>query len=166
MSRRWIGTIGVAAAVVLAPAIHAQEPIGSSGPATGFHSGWTFTPSLGFGEAYDDNISLFGVRTAEAENNDVVQSWFPSADLHYGGKHTDFNAGYSGSFIAYRTFSALNRWGQRGHVDVKRQENARLKWSVLGNLLAVPTTDQVDVGGLPFLRTGVTTSDGRGTVTY
>jgi hypothetical protein len=158
--------IAAVAALALAPAARAQEPVGSSGPMTGFRSGWTLTPSLGFGETYDDNISLFGVRTAEEVNNDFVQSWFPSADLHYAGKHTELNAGYTGSFIAYRTFSSLNRWGQRAHLDLRRQETARVKWSVVGNVLAVPTTDLVDVGGLPFLRTGVTTSDIRAGVTY
>lgn len=153
-------------ALVLAPAAHAQEAIGSSGPIAGVRAGWTLTPSIGFGETYDDNISLFGIRTAEESNNDVVQSWFPAANLHYEGRHTDFTAGYTGSFIAYRNFSALNRWGQHAHLDVKRQETARVKWSATGNVLAVPTTDLVDVGGLPYRRTGATTSDARATVTY
>jgi hypothetical protein len=154
------------AALAVAPAVRAQEPVGSSGPVVGSRPGWTLTPSMGFGEAYDDNISLFGIRTAEQANNDVVQSWFPGVDLNYEGRHTSVTGGYQGSFVAYHTFSTLNRWGQHGHVDIKRQENARLKWTASGNLLSVPTTDMVDVGGLPFRRTGVTTSDGRGGMTY
>jgi hypothetical protein len=156
----------VVAAMVMTPALRAQEPVGSSGPMVGSRPGWTLIPSFGFGETYDDNISLFGVRTAEDENNDVVQSWFPGVDLRFTGRHTEFSGGYKGSFIAYRNFSTLNRWGQQAHLNLKRQETSRLKWSATGNVLAVPTTDMVDVGGLPFQRTGVRTSDGRGGVTY
>lgn len=158
--------IVVVAALAIGRTASAQDPTGSTGPMSGARPGWTLTPSMGFGETYDDNISLFGVRTADDANNDYVQSWFPGVNLHYEGRHTDFNAGYSGSFIAYRTFSALNRWGQNGHLNMKRKENARIEWSAAANLLTVPTTDLVDVGGLPFRRTGATTSDGRGGFTY
>lgn len=144
---------------------HAQEPIGSGFP-TGYGAGWTFTPSLGFGETYDDNISLFGVSSGASDTDDFVQTWLPAADLHYEGRHTQFGIGYTGSFLQYQTFSALNRWSQHGRIELKRQENAHLKWSGHANVLSVPSTDFVDVGGVPFRRTGAITSDGRGAVDY
>ena len=144
----------------------AQEPLGSGMQAFSYPSGWVFTPAIGFGETYDDNISLFGVSSGASTSDDVVQTWQPAADLHYAGRHTEFGLGYSGSFLNYQTFSALNRWSQHGRLLFKRQETARLKWSGHANVMAVPSTDFVDVGGVPFRRTGAVTSDGRGSVEY
>src|SRR3954469_2068894 len=102
--------IGAFLAVVVAP-IRAQEGVGSLAPPQQERApGWTFTPTFGFGETYDDNISLFGVSTAAEESNDYIASYFPGADLHYAGHHTSFGTQYHGSFLDYRTFSALNRW--------------------------------------------------------
>jgi len=156
------------AAIVLtaAAAPKAQQPVGSPMQTVNYASGWTFTPMMGFGETYDDNISLFGVSSGASASDDFVQEWQPGADLHFGGKHTDFGAGYSGTFLNYQTFSTLNRWSQHGHVVFKRQESARLKWTGHANVLAVPSTDFVDVGGVPFRRTGAVTSDGRAAVDY
>ena len=103
--------ISLAAAVALMTGtMRAQDRIGSSGPTPTYRAGWTLTPTFGFGTTYDDNISLFGVRTAEEQNNDVITTYFPGADVHYYGKHTLFDMRYAGSFLDYRTFSALNRW--------------------------------------------------------
>ncbi len=156
------------AAMVLCGTVmtRAQEPVGSSMQAFSYPSGWMFTPEMGFGETYDDNISLFGESARASRSDDFVQSWQPGADLHYGGRHTEFGLGYSGSFLNYQTFSALNRWSQHGQLLFKRQESARLKWSGHANVLAVPSTDFVDVGGVPFRRTGAVTSDGRGSVEF
>ena len=87
-----------------------------------------FTPTFGFGEMYDDNVALFGVRTAEGETNDYVATFFPGADLHYTGHHTSFGTRYSGSFLDYKTFSTLNRWDQRAGIELKREESAHFKW--------------------------------------
>jgi len=144
----------------------AQQPIGGSLQSYSYPPGWVFTPEMGFGETYDDNIGLFGESSGATTTDDVVQTWQPGADLHFSGRHTEFGVGYNGSFLNYQTFSTLNRWSQHGRLTFKRQETARLKWSGHANVLAVPSTDFVDVGGVPFRRTGAVTSDGRGSVEY
>src|SRR4051812_43370955 len=157
----------VAALTLISAAAAAQErPVGGSAPAPSYRAGWTFTPSFGFSETYDDNFSLFGVNTAEQQNNDVVSSYFPEADVHFSGKHTSFGSGYSGSFLDFHTYTSLNRWDQRAHADLRRQETASLKWFASGNMALVPTTDLVDLGGIPYRRTGVRTAYGRGGVEY
>jgi hypothetical protein len=155
-------TIGLCA---LAP-VHAQEKLGSSGPTPTYHAGWTFTPTVGFAEVYDDNISLFGVNTAEGQNDDYISSVFPSADVRYSGKHTRFGANYTGAFLNYRTFSLLNRWDQRAEVDFRRQETARLNWFARAHGAVLPSTDAIELGGIPFRHTGATTLDGRGGFEY
>src|SRR5262245_37613474 len=149
----------------LAP-VHAQEKLGSAEPVPTYRAGWTFTPTVGFAETYDDNISLFGVNTAEGQNDDYIASVFPSADLHYYGKHTKFGGTYTGSFLNYRTFSVLNRWDQRAEADIRRQESARLSWFARAYGAMLPTTDAIELGGIPFRHTGATTVDGRGGLTY
>jgi hypothetical protein len=158
--------IGVFAAAMLAP-VHAQERLGNLAPVgQPNYPGWVFTPTFGFGEMYDDNVTLFGQRSAEDLNNDYVATYFPGADLHYTGKHTSVGMRYNGSFIDYRTFSTLNRWDQRGGIDLRREETARLKWFAQAHAAAVPSTDLLELGGVPFRQTGAQTEDARGGVDY
>ncbi len=158
--------IGILAAAIVSP-IHAQERLGSLAAADQQHfPGWMFTPTFGFGEMYDDNVALFGVRTAEGETNDYVSTYFPGADLQYTGRHTSLGMRYSGSFIDYRTFDALNRWDQRAGVDFKREESAHFKWFGDAHAAALPSTDLIELGGIPFRQTGAETFDARGGADY
>src|SRR3954470_2978751 len=112
-------------AVLTSAGLHAQEQLGAGAPAS-YRGGWTFTPRLGFGETYDDNVSLFGTNSAAAQNEDFIAHVSPAVDLHYTSKHPYLDMGYGGSFLNYRTFSVLNRWDQRARFELRRQETARL----------------------------------------
>jgi hypothetical protein len=151
---------------LLGAGVHAQEKLTSGAPQPDYRAGWTFTPTIGFSETYDDNISLFGHNTAEEQNDDYIATVFPAADLHYTGKHTSIDMGYSGSFLDYRTFSALNRWDQSGRFELKRQETARLKWFGRAAAAALPSTDLVELGGIPYRHTGARTANGRAGFEY
>lgn len=152
--------------VLASPLLRAQERMGSSAPSLSYRPGWTFTPTVGVAETYDDNITLFGRNTADAENNDFIRSIFPEADLHYSGAHTQFGTGYSGSFLEYQTFNQLNRWDQRARLELKREESARVKWFARGNAAWLPTTDLIDLAGIPFRHDGARTLDARAGVEY
>lgn len=159
---RRISLIIAASLTLFAAAAGAQEErLGGTGPTASYRAGWTITPTFGVSETYDDNISLFGINTAEAQNNDYIATYFPELDVHFSGKHTSFSTGYSGSFLDYRTYSTLNRWDQRARVDFKRQESEQLKWFARANLAYLPSTDLVDLGGIPYRRTGARTANGR-----
>ncbi len=153
-------------AALMSAGLTAQERLGSGTPQPEFRAGWTFTPTIGFAETYDDNISLFGRDTAEQVNDDYIATVFPAADLHYAGKHTMVDLGYTGSFLDYRTFSVLNRWDQRAKFEMRRQETARVKWSARASAAMMPTTDLIELGGIPYRHTGARTADGRGGVEY
>jgi hypothetical protein len=158
--------ITIVLSVVLSSGLSAQEKLGSGTAQPNYRAGWTFTPTIGFAETYDDNVSLFGRNTAEGQNNDYISTIFPAAELHYGGKHTLMDMGYSGSFLDYRTFSVLNRWDQRARFELRRQETARVKWFGRASAAMMPTTDLIELGGIPFRHTGARTADGRGGVEY
>lgn len=152
---------GIAAlALALAGTARAQEQLGSAEPEGALRPGWVFTPSLGFTETYDDNITLFGNR--DAQNHDLISSYTPHGTLTYYGRHTKVGAGYGGSFLNYRTFSLFNRWDQRGEFDLKRDETRRLSWYTHVNAAAMPSTEAIEFSGIPYSHTGATMFDGRG----
>jgi hypothetical protein len=153
----------VALAVVSSP-MRAQERLGSGAPSEQYGPGWTFTPTIGVAETYDTNVSLFS--QGHAGNEDYIATFFPGADLHHGGKHSSLDMGYSGSFLDYQRFPALNRWDQRARFEMKQQQTARLGWSAHASGALLPTTDLVDLGGIPYRKVGAKTADGRVTVDY
>lgn len=150
-----------AAVIMVATAARAQEKLGSAEPEAPARPGWVFTPSFGFAETYDDNITLFGRGDAENENNDFVSSYNGRAKLTYSARHTQVSAAYGGSFLTYRTFTLFNRWDQRLDFDLRRAENARLTWYAHVNGATVPSTESVEFNGVPFSHTGAKTIDGR-----
>lgn len=142
----------------------AQERLGSSAPDQQYRAGWTFTPTIGVGETYDTNVSLFS--QGHTGNEDYIATVFPGADLRYVGKHSLVGMSYSGSFLDYRRFSALNRWDQRAKLELRHQPSARLTWYGYSTGALLPTTDLIDLGGIPYRKTGAKTVDGRGGVEY
>jgi hypothetical protein len=166
MMRHMRSAVALALSLSAAAGLSAQERVGSNAPETNSAPGWTFTPAFGYVGTYDDNISLFGVRTAEEVNDDFISTYQPSAELEYSGRHSRFGAEYSGSLLNYQTFTTLNRWNQRGKVEIRRQETARLKWLARASAAALPSTDLIELGGIPYRQTGARTADGRGTVEF
>ena len=157
--------IGVAAALLVASAATAgaQERLGSASPEPSLRPGWVFTPSLGFSETHDDNVTLFGTGdTAREDTSDLIASINPHGDLSYYGRHTKFSAGYGGSFLNYRTFSLFDRWDQSGALDFKRQQNARLELFAHGDAAMMPSTEALEFNGIPFSHTGATMVNVRG----
>jgi hypothetical protein len=151
---------------LLSSGLSAQERLGTGAAEPVYRAGWTFTPAFGFAETYDDNVSLFGEGSADDQNDDYLSTIFPGANVHYAGKHTSMHVGYMGTFLNYQTFSVLNRWDQQANFELRRQETARLKWFGNASAAAVPTTDLIELGGLPFRHTGALTADGRGGYEY
>ena len=167
MTRHTRSALALTLTLSAAAGLSAQERVGASNaPEANAGPGWTFTPSFGYVGTYDDNISLFGVRTAEEENNDFISIYQPSLELAYAGRHSRFGAEYSGSLLNYQTFTALNRWNQRAKIEVRRQETARLKWFARASAAAMPSTDLIELGGIPYRQTGARTADGRGGVDF
>jgi hypothetical protein len=137
----------------------AQEPTG--------RPGFTFTPSFGFAETYDDNITLFGRGDAEElGSDDLITSYSPEAQLRYVGRRTHVGGGYGASLLDYRTFSRFNRWDQQANTTLRRTETARLGWGINGSMLMRPSTDALDFAGIPFSHTGSTTLNGRANMDY
>jgi hypothetical protein len=117
-------------------------------------AGWTFTPGVVLGTAWDSNV------TVQSKGNPVRSEWValvnPRGELDYNGAQTRFNLGYSGSLEAYRQFDALNRYEQRGRIELRHRGSERLTAYARGGAMLSPTTDRLELGGgaLPFVDVG------------
>jgi hypothetical protein len=158
MTRHMTRAAAAAAVVLAASAASAQEPAG--------RPGWTFVPSFGYSQTYDDNVTLFGRTEVGTANNDLISTYTPQADLSFISRRTRLNAGYSGSLLDYRTFSVFNRWDQRAEVGLRRTESQRISWGVHGNLTLSPSTDALEFDGIPFSHTGARALNLVGTFNY
>jgi hypothetical protein len=149
---------------LLSHPMSAQEQLGSGAPTQSYRPGWTFTPTIGVGETYDTNVSLFS--QGHTGNEDYVATVNPGADLHYVGQYTLVDMGYSGAFLDYHTFAGLNRWDQRARFELRQRQTARLTWFGHATAALLPSTDLIDLGGIPYRKTGAKTADGRGGIEY
>jgi hypothetical protein len=155
--------MAMAVSLCVGASVAAQERVGTTAgaPTTSSAPGWTFTPSFGYGLTYDDNITMFGISVAEAANDDLISMYQPALEIGYRGRHTLLEGDYSGSFLNYRTFTGLNRWDQRGSLELRRQESARLKWFLRASGAVVPSTDLIELGGIPYRRNAAIQEEGR-----
>jgi hypothetical protein len=142
---------------------HAQlapsEPQGISGT-----PGWVFTPGIGLGALWDSNTTL------RVTGDPPLQEWVglvnPRGSLDFTGKLTKFGAGYSGSLETYRNLAELTRYDQRGHLNFRHQATPRLMFDANSSMNVSPTTDRIDLGGLPFENVGTTLYDASASTQY
>jgi hypothetical protein len=116
--------------------------------------GWVFTPSMVLGALHDSNVTLRAVN--EPIRSEVVGLVNPRGELDFNGRHTHFNIGYSGALEAYRQFSELNRYEQKGRLEIRQQTGPRLNLRGQASYSRVPTTDRLasEAGVLPFIGIG------------
>ena len=122
--------------------------------------GWSFTPSLALGATYDSNVALADPRAETGITlGDTSFNIVPGGQLEFIGKYTDFSAGYRGFIRRYMDFEALNSYDQRASIGVKRLMSRRLTLSARDTFTDSPTTDDTEVNGVPFRRTGSRTNN-------
>src|SRR5918993_3379800 len=119
--------------------------------------GWVFTPTVSLGITHDDNPVLAG--RGNPSPDDILTNVRPGGDLTFTGKHTFVGTGYRGSIQRYRTLDEYDNYGQGGYVELRHQPSRRVSLFVRDNVSVSPTTDLVEVAGLPFSRTGTRSND-------
>ena len=152
---RTAATLGLVTALVCSTA--AQQAPDELG--TPSFPGWTFIPGASIAALWDSNVALDDApaSTGTVESDRIFQIR-PSGQLEYVSPRTSFSTGYSGNLRRYIEFSELNGFDQRLNVSVRHMQTRRLTWSAANNFSDVPTTDEVDVNGVPFARTGTRTN--------
>jgi hypothetical protein len=147
------GSIAGALLLLAAAAAGAQDT--TSEISTGRGPGWTFTPGLSFGGLYDSNVALAAVSpTRQQAQSDLLLLAQPFAQLDFLAKRTELSAGYQGYVRRYRDLDQLNGFDQHGHASLRRLVSKHVTLSVSDAYARVPTTDEIDVNGVPFSRTG------------
>lgn len=119
--------------------------------------GWVFTPTFVFSGAHDDNVTLAGQRAPSEA--DTLAVFTPSGDLQYLGRHNWVGLGYDGSWSLYRQLNELNSFDQSARIDSRHQVSRRVSLVLHEGLSLHPTTDVVELQGVPFLRTGSRMND-------
>lgn len=155
-----------AAAVVLAltaPVAAQQQQQSEFEP--GRVPGWTFVPGFTFGTVYDSNI---GLATPPADTGrtagDQLILASPFGQLEYFGRRTEFATGYSGSINRYMDVEQLNSFDHHMHASLRRLVSRRVSFLLQNSFSDVPTTDQVELNGIPFSRTGAQSNTFAGTL--
>lgn len=121
--------------------------------------GWTFTPSMSIAALFDSNVALDDAPASTGQTEgDRLFLLRPSGQFEFMSPRTDFSATYSGNVRRYVEFDQLNGYDQRLNVSLRRLATRRLTLFVGNTFVDVPTTDEVEVNGVPFSRTGTRTN--------
>jgi hypothetical protein len=141
-----------AVALLAEPAVHAQMT--GRLPEVAPQAGWIFTPSIGVGGAWDDNVLL--VDTGGEPPADYASPVTPGVGLDYLGRRTRFSSGYEGAFVFYRTLDELRSFQHLFRASLTQRVNPRFALSIDESFTKAPTTDLLQVAGIPFYRIGST----------
>jgi len=117
--------------------------------------GWVFTPGVIASSVYDNNVGL--AATFPTQPNTAGDSLFmiePYGQLEYNGPRTNFESGYRGYLRRYLDFDQLNGFDQHGYGALRYRATRRLTLFMRDTFLDVPTTDELELNGVPFTRTG------------
>jgi hypothetical protein len=149
---------------VLALLLHAAPAAAQSGgqnveAESARFPGWSFTPSMAVGALYDSNVALRVPRTDLAgPGSDAMFNVIPAGQLEYFGRRTEFSTTYRGFLRRYVDVDVLNSFDQRASMSLKHAVSRRLTVFARDSFADSPTTDEVDVNGVPFGRIGSQTN--------
>ena len=121
--------------------------------------GWTFTPGLNISGVYDSNVALADApATSGQTESDRLFMIQPFGQITFRSPRTTLTGGYTGSLRRYTTVDQLNGYDQRFSGSLRRLVSRRVTLSVSNSFTDVPTTDEVELNGVPFSRTGTRTN--------
>jgi hypothetical protein len=117
--------------------------------------GWSVTPGVTFGAIYDSNVALASAPadTRRTQSDRLVLAE-PFGQLEYFSSRTEFSSGYQGYLRRYADVTQLNGFDQRGYLSLRRLVTRRFTFFLHESYAKVPTTDEVELNGVPFSRTG------------
>jgi hypothetical protein len=119
--------------------------------------GWVLTPTVSMGATHDDNPVL--ATRGDPSPDDVLTNARPGVDLTFTGKHAFLGTGYRGAIQRYRTLEAYDSYDQGGYFEYRQQASRRISLTARDNFSVSPSTDLLEVGGVPFTRTGTRSND-------
>jgi hypothetical protein len=118
-------------------------------------AGWSVTPTLLVSRTFDDNVLLHG--PGDPLERDYINVINPRGEANYHGRLSDVSFTYDGAIILYNRLDTLNSYEQHGTMSVRRKLSKRNSFSMTGSLAAAPTTEMLQLSGVPYVRAGVFT---------
>ena len=135
-----------------------ELPAASEPPA-----GWSFTPALDYALVWDSNVLMENVgSTIVGEQLHVFK---PRASFGFVGRRGDMNVNYSGAFVQHTTLTSLNSYDQRLAAGGTRLLSRRTSVFAHYGYVSAPTTELVELVGVPFTRVGSERQEARAGVT-
>jgi len=121
--------------------------------------GWSFTPSIGIAGLWDSNVAI-AANQAEGRRTESDRLFLiePQGQLEFRSPRTDFVGGYRGYVRRYMTSDALNGFDQRGYLSLRHMVSRRLSVHVRNDFDDVPSTDELELNGIPYARFGAQTN--------
>jgi hypothetical protein len=145
---------GVIALVAGASIATAQSLSDANAPPA---SGWVLTPTLVFSTSRDDNVLARGVN--DSPQADLLNVVNPRAALDFTGRRTQFSGTYDGAVLLYRNLDTLNSYDQHGGVRGSYRLSPHVSMFGASTIALSPTTDSLQLAGVPFVRTGSSLKD-------
>ena len=117
--------------------------------------GWSVTPSLALGASFDSNVALSSPRADLGRTEgDTLFTIVPGGQLEFNGRRTQFSADYRGFVRRYTDVDGLDGYDQRASLNFRRAMSRRFSLFVRDVYNDSPTTDDVELNGVLFRRTG------------
>lgn len=149
---------GVHVVAALALSVAAGAPAAAQEQPSEFQSwripGWTFTPGVIVGALFDTNVAMASPDVNKKTASDMLFRVEPFGHLEYYSPRTTFSSGYRGSLRRYLDLGSLNGTDHRASFSLRERVTRRVTVFANDTYAQVPTTDQLELNGLPFLRTG------------
>jgi hypothetical protein len=148
----------VHALAALALCVSAAAPAAAQDQPAEFQSwrvpGWTFTPGIIVGALFDSNVAIAPTDGNGKTASDTLFQLEPSGQLAYYSARTTFSSGYQGSLRRYFDLGSLDGTDHRAFLSLRERVTRRVTIFANDNYSQVPTTDQLELNDVPFLRTG------------
>jgi len=116
--------------------------------------GWSFTPGVSIGGQFDSNVGITGPDEFGKTASDGLMEIEPMGQLEFFSARTTFSSGYRGSLRRYFELNELDGLDHRMYGMLRHRLNRRVTLFFNESFQQEPTTDALELSGVPFRRVG------------
>jgi hypothetical protein len=117
--------------------------------------GWSFTPGISIATVWDTNVALAGRSgdTGRTEGDNIFNI-APFGRIALESRRTQFSVGYRGYIRRHVDIESLNGFDQNAHASLRHMLSPRVTLFASNHYSDSPTTDLIELNGVPFARIG------------
>lgn len=116
--------------------------------------GWSFTPGVAIGWVFDNNVAIAGPDPFGKTDSDTLMQVEPFGQLEFFSPRTSFSSGYRGAVRRYFELRDLDGVDHRLYATLRHRISRRVMFFMDESFQQSPTTDALELNGVPFQRTG------------